>query len=82
MALGSGMAFVDGEFVSTEDAKVSIMDFGFERSDVVYDTTSTWKGLFFRLDDHVTRFLRSCDARESVCAVRTPATRSSESSRR
>ena len=61
MAMGSGCAFIDGTYMETDDAKVSIMDFGFERSDVVYDTTSTWKGSFFRLDDHVTRFLTSCE---------------------
>ena len=67
MALGSGMAFVNGEFVSTDEAVVSIADFGFERSDVVYDTTSTWKGLFFRLEDHVARFLRSCEGIRLRC---------------
>jgi branched-chain amino acid aminotransferase len=67
MAMGSGMAFVDGEFVPTDEASVSIMDFGFERSDVVYDTTSTWKGLFFRLEDHVARFLRSCEGIRLRC---------------
>jgi branched-chain amino acid aminotransferase len=67
MAMGSGMAFVDGAFVSSGEAAVSIMDFGFERSDVVYDTTSTWKGLFFRLDDHVTRFLNSCEGIRLRC---------------
>ena len=34
-------------------------DLGFTRSDVVYDVVSTWKGLFFRLDEHVERFLNS-----------------------
>ena len=34
---------------------------------MVYDVVSTWKGLFFRLDDHVERFLRSCDGIRVEC---------------
>jgi len=55
-----GVAFIDGEFVAAQDAQISVFDHGFNRSDVVYDVVSTWKGWFFRLDDHVERFERSC----------------------
>ena len=58
--MGDGMVFIGGEYVAPEDAKISIFDNGFVKSDVVYDVTSTWKGQFFRLDDHMERFLRSC----------------------
>ena len=51
--MGDGTAFVDGEYVAIEDAKISVFDSGFSNSDVVYDVTSTWHGQFFRLDDHV-----------------------------
>ena len=57
----AGIAFIDGEYVEAADAKISIFDLGFMRSDVVYDVVSTWKGLFFRLDDHVARFQRACE---------------------
>jgi len=40
---------------------------GFTRGDAVYDTTSVWKGLFFRLDDHVRRFSRSCGGMRLTC---------------
>jgi branched-chain amino acid aminotransferase len=33
----------------------------------VYDTVSVWKGRFFRLDDHVARFLRSCAGARLTC---------------
>jgi branched-chain amino acid aminotransferase len=55
-----GVAFIEGKYVPADEAKISVFDLGFSRSDVVYDVVSTWKGLFFRLDDHVERFLRSC----------------------
>jgi branched-chain amino acid aminotransferase len=61
------VAFVDGEYVSLGDAKISILDTGFFRSDVVYDVVSTWKGLFFRLDDHVERFLASAGGLRMEC---------------
>lgn len=65
--MGDGMAFVDGEYVALEDAKISVFDSGFSKSDVVYDVTSTSQGQFFRLDDHVARFLRSCAGVGMAC---------------
>lgn len=57
-----GCAFVDGEFVAPEDAKISIFDWGFLHSDATYDVAHVWKGRFFRLDDHLDRFAASCRA--------------------
>ncbi len=65
--MADGIAFVDGAYVAAEDAKISVFDLGFIRSDVVYDVVSTWKGLFFRLDDHVDRFRRACDGVRLAC---------------
>jgi len=56
----AGAAFVDGERVPIGEAKVSIVDTGFSRSDVTYDVVGVWGGAFFRLDDHLERFERSC----------------------
>ena len=58
--MADGIAFIDGKYVPSDEAKISVFDLGFSRSDVAYDVVSTWKGLFFRLDDHVDRFLQSC----------------------
>ena len=58
--MSDGIAFIDGKYVHRDEAKISVFDLGFSRSDVVYDVVSTWKGLFFRLDNHVDRFLHSC----------------------
>jgi branched-chain amino acid aminotransferase len=65
--MADGMAFIDGEYLSPDEARISIFDIGFTRGDAVYDTVSTWKGYFFRLDDHVARFFRSCAGARLTC---------------
>lgn len=54
-----GVAYVDGAFVPVEDAKISVFDYGFSRSDVTYDVVHVWDGRFFRLDQHIDRFFAS-----------------------
>lgn len=56
-----GCAFADGAFVALADAKISLFDWGFTRSDATYDVASCWKGAFFRLDTHMDRFFASLD---------------------
>jgi branched-chain amino acid aminotransferase len=55
-----GAAFVNGAICSLEDAKISILDFAFLRSDACQDTVSVWEGSFFCLHEHLRRFRRSC----------------------
>jgi len=57
-----GCAYVNGQFVAPEDAKISIFDWGFLHSDATYDVAHVWQGRFFRLDDHLDRFFASCRA--------------------
>ncbi|MDH3692671.1 MAG: aminotransferase class IV, partial [Gammaproteobacteria bacterium] len=57
-----GAAFIDGEYVPISQARLPILDWGFTRSDVTYDVVHVWKGNFFRLEDHLDRFQRSCAA--------------------
>ena len=59
--MAGGVVFIDGEFVSPEEARMSIFDYGFTWSDCVYDVTSVWHGWFFKLDEHLERFERSCE---------------------
>ena len=54
-----GIAWVNGEFQPLSEAKLSLLDWGFVRGDCTYDVVSVFKGAFFRLDDHVDRFLSS-----------------------
>lgn len=51
-----GVAYVYGQYCPIEEAAIPIWDMGFLHADVCYDTTTTWKGNFFRLDDHINRF--------------------------
>ena len=54
-----GAAYIGGAFVPVADAKISVLDWGFTRSDAVYDVVHVRDGRFFRLDDHLARFERS-----------------------
>src|SRR5688500_8702730 len=53
-------AFGYGRYVPIDEARVSLLDTGFSRSDVTYDVVAVWGGAFFRLQDHLQRFERSC----------------------
>ena len=59
-----GAAFVRDQsgarIVPVEEAKISLLDWGFARSDVTYDVVHVWDGSFFRLADHLDRFFSSC----------------------
>jgi branched-chain amino acid aminotransferase len=54
-----GAAHVDGRLVPIEEAKISLLDWGFLHSDATYDVAGVLKGKFFRLDDHIERFFAS-----------------------
>ena len=69
----AGIVYMDGAYVPAEEARLPLFDLGFLRGDAVYDTVSVWKGLFFRLDDHLARFRRSCDGMRLVCPHDAPA---------
>ncbi len=65
--LSDGAVFIEGCYLPITEAKVSMFDFGFTRSDTVYDVAHVWKGCFFRIEDHLTRFFRSMSiARMSI----------------
>jgi branched-chain amino acid aminotransferase len=57
-----GAAYVDGRYMPLGEATIPVTDWGYRRSDVTYDVVSVWRGLFFRLDDHIARFRRSMNA--------------------
>jgi branched-chain amino acid aminotransferase len=60
-AYADGAAFIDGRFVPIAEARVPILDWGFLRSDATYDVAHVWRGSFFRLEDHLDRFVRSME---------------------
>jgi len=56
-----GVAYVDGDYRPMSEAKISVLDWGFLRSDATYDVVHVWDGKFFRLDRHIDRFLASVE---------------------
>src|SRR6266480_2712701 len=52
-----GCAWIEGEYVPTAEARISIFDTGFGHSDVTYTVAHVWHGNIFRLDDHLDRLL-------------------------
>lgn len=60
-AYADGAAFIEGRFVPVAEARVPILDWGFLRSDATYDVAHVWRGSFFRLEDHLDRFVRSME---------------------
>ena len=55
----NGAAWMSGEIVPVSDAKISVLDWGFTRSDCTYDVASVRNGAFFRLEDYLQRFQTS-----------------------
>jgi branched-chain amino acid aminotransferase len=56
-----GIAYIDGRFAPMQDARISVLDWGFLRSDATYDVVHVWQSRFFRLDKHIERFLNSIE---------------------
>jgi branched-chain amino acid aminotransferase len=54
-----GVAFTKGGYCPIAEAQISLLDWGFLRSDATYDVVHVWQGRFFRLDKHLDRFLAS-----------------------
>jgi hypothetical protein len=57
---GRALAFVEGRIVPLAEATVSVRDLGLMYADMTYDVVHSWRGGFFRLEDHLDRFLASC----------------------
>ena len=57
----NGVAWVAGELVPWQEARIPFRDQGFLHSDLTYDVPSVWDGRFFRLDDHIKRLSASCE---------------------
>ena len=53
------VAYVNGEIVPESEAVISIRDRGFLQGDAVFDTTRTFGGRIFRLEEHLDRFFHS-----------------------
>jgi branched-chain amino acid aminotransferase len=69
MGSESLIAYVNGEYVPRDQARVSIFDFGFLRGDAVFDTTSAWNGRIFKLSAHLERLELSLRAVRMTCPL-------------
>ncbi len=56
------IAYLNGNFVALQDAKVSILDRGFLFADGVYEVIPAYAGQYFRFDEHLERLNRSLAA--------------------
>jgi branched-chain amino acid aminotransferase len=54
-----GFAYVNGEIMPTDEARVSVLDRGFLWGDGVYEITPCFNGKLFRLDQHLERLRAS-----------------------
>jgi branched-chain amino acid aminotransferase len=61
MSESQGIAYCQGRYMPIEEATIPLLDPAFTKSDVVFDAISAWDGKFFKLEDHLARFHRSCD---------------------
>lgn len=52
-----GCAWIEGEYLPVDRARISIFDTGFGHSDVTYTVASVWHGNFFRLTEHIDRLV-------------------------
>lgn len=55
----TGFAYVNGEIMPTDEARVSVLDRGFLWGDGVYEITPCFNGKLFRLDQHLERLRAS-----------------------
>lgn len=54
------LAYVNGDFIPLEDARVHVADAGFVYGATVSDVLRSFGHRWFRFEDHVRRFLNSC----------------------
>jgi branched-chain amino acid aminotransferase len=54
------LAVMDGRVAPLDEARIPVRDLGLMYADMTYDVVHSWRGGFFRLDDHLDRFMASC----------------------
>jgi D-alanine transaminase len=55
-------AYLNGEYLALEDARISVLDRGFLFGDGVYEVIPVYRGVLFRLEAHLDRLGRSLSA--------------------
>lgn len=62
---------VNGEFIDSEEAKISVFDHGLLYGDGVFDTIAAVNGQIYWLDEHIDRLMEGC----SLLRIKIPWTR-------
>lgn len=65
----SELVYLNGEYVASSKAQVSILDRGFMFGDGVYEVIPVYSGKVFRLQEHLQRLQLSLDAVEVHCPL-------------
>src|SRR4051812_25110281 len=60
-ALPALPCYLNGEFTTLPNARVSVMDRGFLLGDGVYEVVPAYEGRLFRFEEHMARLDRSLD---------------------
>ena len=63
------IVYLNGTFVPQSEAKVSVLDSGFNAGDGVYDVTRTFGHKPFRLREHTERLFRSLQYTRIDCGM-------------
>ena len=53
------LSFFDGEFINTNEKKVSLEDRGYQFGDGIYEAVRVYNGHCFALERHLERYRRS-----------------------
>lgn len=53
------LVYINGEFFSSDEAKISVFDHGFLYGDGVFEGIRVYDGLMFRFDEHIDRLYQS-----------------------
>lgn len=56
------LVYLDGEILTIEHAKVSVLDHGYLYGDGIFETMRSYGGVIFKLDEHIQRLHRSAEA--------------------
>lgn len=60
----SEYAYINGDFVKSDEARISIFDRGFLYGDGLFETMRAYSGRIFMVEDHIQRLFESADALE------------------
>lgn len=58
-----GFGFIDGSYMPMSELRLPVTDLGFQLADMCYDALHVWKGRFFRMGDHLDRFVHAVGER-------------------